>query len=179
MTVLREEDARSDTLLSVATRMAAAARTAPKARGVDHLAIAVLDAGSIADLADRMEAMAAAGEAPSFFVRDAGNLRASGALLLVGTRIRSLGLRQCGLCGFADCTAREETPQHPCAFNTGDLGIAVGSAVSVAADARVDSRVMYSAGKAAVSLGLLGDDIRIAYAIPLSCTGKSPYFDRK
>lgn len=179
MSILMEEDARPDTLRSVAGRMAAAARTAPKAKGVDHLAIAILDADSIAALADRMEAMVAAGEAPSFFTRDAGNLRVSGALVLVGTRIRSLGLQQCGLCGFADCAAREQAPRHPCAFNTGDLGIAVGSAVSVAADARVDSRVMYSAGKAAVAMGLLGDDVRIAYAIPISCTGKSPYFDRK
>jgi glycerol-3-phosphate dehydrogenase subunit C len=39
-----------------------------------------------------------------------------------------------------------------CAFNSHDLGIAVGSAVSIAADFHADNRVMYSLGKAAVEL---------------------------
>ena len=65
-----------------------------------------------------------------------------------------------------------------CSFNAGDLGIAVGSVVSLAADLRVDNRIMYTAGKAAIELGLLGDDVFIAYAIPLSAKGKNPFFDR-
>jgi uncharacterized ferredoxin-like protein len=39
--------------------------------------------------------------------------------------------------------------------------------------------VMFSAGKAAVSLGLLGAEVRVAYGIPLSVSGKNPFFDRK
>jgi uncharacterized ferredoxin-like protein len=66
-----------------------------------------------------------------------------------------------------------------CAFNSGDLGIAIGSAVSRAADLRIDNRVLYSAGKAAVELELLGEDIVLAYGLPLSITGKNPFFDRK
>jgi uncharacterized ferredoxin-like protein len=46
-------------------------------------------------------------------------------------------------------------------------------------EARVDNRIMYSAGMAARDLKLLGDDIQIIYCIPLSCTGKNPFFDRK
>ena len=65
-----------------------------------------------------------------------------------------------------------------CAFNLSDLGIAVGSAVSLAADNRVDNRVMYSAGRGAVELGLLPDKIRVCYGIPLHATSKSIYFDR-
>lgn len=65
-----------------------------------------------------------------------------------------------------------------CSFNSGDLGIAVGSAVSVATDHRVDNRIMYSAGKAALELGLLGDGVAIAFGVPLSATGKNPFFDR-
>lgn len=67
----------------------------------------------------------------------------------------------------------------PCAFNTGDLGIAIGSAVSIAADNRVDNRVMYTVGQAALEMGILGEEVTVAYAIPLSSASKSPYFDRK
>ena len=34
----------------------------------------------------------------------------------------------------------------PCAINSVDLGIAIGSACATAADLRVDTRVMFSAG---------------------------------
>ncbi len=66
-----------------------------------------------------------------------------------------------------------------CAFNSIDLGIAVGSAISIAADFHVDNRVMYSIGKASMDLGFFGKDVKQALGIPLSVTGKSPFFDRK
>jgi len=112
-----------------------------------------------------------------FFERDAGNLAQAAALVLIGTRKEPLGLPHCGYCGFADCAAMLASGAT-CAFNTGDLGIAVGSAVSRAADLRLDNRIMYSAGKAAVELGLLGEGVRIAYGIPLAVSGKNPFFDR-
>jgi len=59
-----------------------------------------------------------------------------------------------------------------------DLGIAVGSAVSVAADHRIDNRVMYSAGKGALRLGIFPEDIKIIWGIPLSAGAKSIYYDR-
>ena len=65
-----------------------------------------------------------------------------------------------------------------CVFNVTDLGIAVGSAVSIAADNRIDHRVMYSAGKGALKEGMLPADVKIAYGIPLSISSKSIYFDR-
>ena len=64
-------------------------------------------------------------------------------------------------------------------MSIGDLGIAIGSAVSVAAAHHVDNRVMFSAGKAALNLKLFDDSqVCIAYGIPLSVSGKSPFFDR-
>ena len=42
----------------------------------------------------------------------------------------------------------------------------------------VDNRVMYSAGRGAIELGLLPDKIRVCYGIPLNATSKSIYFDR-
>jgi uncharacterized ferredoxin-like protein len=67
----------------------------------------------------------------------------------------------------------------PRAFNTGDLGIALGSAVSVALEHRVDNRVMYTVGMAVRNLKLLGKDIKICYGVPLSATEKNIFFDRK
>jgi uncharacterized ferredoxin-like protein len=55
-----------------------------------------------------------------------------------------------------------------------DTARAVGSAVSMAVDRRIDNRVFFSAGRAAVNL-----KVRIAYGIPLSVGPKSPFFDRK
>ncbi|MGO8930287.1 MAG: DUF2148 domain-containing protein [Limisphaerales bacterium] len=60
-----------------------------------------------------------------------------------------------------------------------DLGIAAGSAASIAADARVDTRLMFSVGKAILALGLLGRRVKLALGIPVSITRKSPFFDRK
>jgi len=47
----------------------------------------------------------------------------------------------------------------------------------MATDYRVDNRIMFTIGKAASSLGLLGDH-KLIMGIPLSVSGKSPFFDR-
>lgn len=175
MSLLYEEAIRERTLASVAEHMLMAARTAPKARGVDNLVLAVAQGQTIELLAGEMKRMAAAGEAGQFFVRDADNILRSGAVVLLGTKIAPMGLN-CGMCGFGNCAAKPA--ECPCAFNTGDLGIAVGSAASTASLLKADSRVMFSVGRAALNLGLLGE-ARIALGIPVSSSGKSPFFDRK
>ncbi|HEY8464668.1 MAG TPA: DUF2148 domain-containing protein [Bacillota bacterium] len=179
MGIIFEEEERNHTVLEVAKRMMAAARTAPKGCGVDNLCIAILDKPGIELLAAKMTELAETGAASKTFLRDAANLLQAEALVLIGTKIRPLGLKYCGLCGFANCEEKAQHPNHPCAFNTGDLGIAIGSAVSVAMEARLDNRVMYTVGMAARELKYLGADCRIIYGIPLSCTGKNPFFDRK
>jgi uncharacterized ferredoxin-like protein len=83
------------------------------------------------------------------------------------------------MCGFANCEEKNKYPEHPCVFNTGDLGIAIGSAVSVAMDSRVDNRIMYTVGQAILEMKFLGNDVKIAYGIPLSVSPKNPFFDRK
>lgn len=67
----------------------------------------------------------------------------------------------------------------PCAFNTVDLGISLGSAVSLAADSRVDNRIMFSAGTAAKELGMFDKTYKVILAISLSAHCKNIYFDRK
>jgi uncharacterized ferredoxin-like protein len=158
------------TVVEAARQIANAARTAPKARGMDNLVIAVLDAEELPAVAQTMMRMHEEGRAADFFVRDAHNL--------IGTKIKVLGLN-CGLCGFETCGKKSEYPTVPCAYNLNDLGIAMGSAAARAADMRLDSRVMYSVGAAAKEMKLLGDDVAAVFGLPLSAAPKSPYFDRK
>jgi uncharacterized ferredoxin-like protein len=179
MDLQHEEAIREEAILDVARKMLIAARTAPKGRGVDNTVMALVGREGIRKIADRLNEMVDKEGAPKFFARDAENILASPAMLLLGTRIKSLGLSPCGFCGFKNCAEKDAHPDNPCAFNTGDLGIAVGSAASVAMDHRVDNRIMYTVGQAVLSMGLLGGDVKIAYGIPLSVSAKSPFFDRK
>ena len=54
-----------------------------------------------------------------------------------------------------------------------DLGIAAGSAVKTAQIHNVDNRLMFTGGVAALDLGFLGGGCTVAFAIPLSATGKN------
>ena len=136
-----------DGLLEVARKICIAIRTAPKGRGTDNLVTMVLTGTEKDEIAQEMQRI---GEETgvAFFIRDATCLRSAGALVLVGTKIATLGVPNCGFCGFKDC-AENEKNNGICAFNTGDLGVALGSAVSVAADSRVDNRIFFTAGRAA------------------------------
>lgn len=179
MAVIREKEITRDVLLDVAKKMVVAARTAPKARGISYLEAAILTGKDIQELAKGIRDIGER-ENNNIFLRDANNvLNGADVVVLFGTRIKPLQLTYCGYCGFQNCKHKEEHPEVPCAFNTGDLGIAIGSAVSVAMDHRIDNRVMYSVGVAAKEMKLLGEDVPIIYGIPLSATAKNPFFDRK
>jgi uncharacterized ferredoxin-like protein len=145
---------------------------------MDNLVIAVVDRDGLPDISQTMLRLYEEGKVADFFVRDAHNLMVSQALLLVGTKIKALGLN-CGLCGFETCAKKNEFKNVPCAYNLHDLGIAMGSAASRAADMRLDNRVMYSAGAAAKELKLLGEDVAVVFGLPLAAASKSPYYDRK
>lgn len=176
--ITKEEQLRADTVRSAAALMMTAARTAPKACGRDNLELAVVEGDDLKRLSDAMRRIASA-DGLEFFNRDADCVDLSQAVVLVGSRAKVQGL-DCGLCGFATCAAKESTsPSTPCVFNVNDLGLAIGSAASRCADLRVDSRVLYSAGRAASELKLLGGETFMILAIALSVSGKSPYFDRK
>lgn len=179
MPLLFEENVRKEALFNVAEKMMTAARTAPKGHGADNLIIAVAERDQIEIIAAKMKDMVNQGTVADFFNRDADNILLSDVLVLIGTKIKPIGLKYCGLCGYSGCHEKNEHPNHPCAFNTGDLGIAIGSAVSIAMDARVDNRIMYTVGIAVKELNMLGDEAKIIYGIPLSSTGKNPFFDRK
>jgi uncharacterized ferredoxin-like protein len=173
--IIDERDNRPERLLQVAYQMMTAARTAPKGKGVDIIEVALVSGETIKELSN---AMLEQGKEPGFksMTRDGENILKSEAIVLIGTKQQPLMLN-CGYCGFASCEKKNEFPQVPCAVNTVDVGIAIGSACAVAADSRVDSRVMISVGRIVEKLGLMPGCSSI-YGIPISSTSKSPFFDR-
>ncbi len=177
MAVYREETVTQETILRVASLMVTAARTAPKTRGRNQLEFLIVDGDDLEKIAVKMEELGELTKA-YFFGRDANDLRRSAAAVLFGTRIRALDLPYCGWCGFEDCAEKNKHPDNPCAYNNIDLGIAVGSAVSVAMEHRVDNRIMYTIGQAVRDLGYFPPDIRIILGVPLSATSKNIYFNR-
>ena len=95
------------------------------------------------------------------------------------TAPKARGLNECcDWCNQANCQGCREN-QSVCVFDPMDLGIALGSAVSVASMNHVDNRIMFSVGKGALSLGMLGPEVNMILGIPLAAAGKAPYFDRK
>ncbi len=177
MTIHTEKESISRTIRDVAGKMVAAARTAPKTRGRNQLEFLIIDGEDIEKVARRMEEIGEKTHA-YFFGRDANDIRRSEVVVLFGTRIKTLDLPYCGWCGFKDCAEKNKHPGNPCSFNNIDLGIAIGSAVSVAADHRIDNRIMYTVGQAARDLGLFGPEVRIILGVPLSATSKNIYFNR-
>jgi uncharacterized ferredoxin-like protein len=162
---------------SVAEFMAASARTAPKTRGRDNIEVVVIsEAEERQRLISKMEELSSKLNKPSM-LRDAGSIKGSGQIVVIGVRSAAAGL-DCGFCGYATCKELSGS-KGICAYNSIDLGISVGSAVSTAARFNIDNRIMYSIGKAAMELGFLPKEVKQALGIPLSATGKSPFFDRK
>jgi uncharacterized ferredoxin-like protein len=190
MPKIADERAEVEGVLAVARAMAVAARTAPKARGVDAIETLIVYGEDLNELAEATKKHGSKfGSLEASFRRDAENIRASNAVLLIG--LRDLRPKKpenpldCGACGHGDCAGflkikKVEGKSYPgpvCLFQAVDLGIALSSASSVAARFHVDNRMMYTAGSAAYKLGWMESQIIIA--IPLSCTGKSIYFDRE
>ncbi len=174
--IIKKDEAEKDAILCVAKFMTAAARTAPKGMGVDNIETLIIDGDEKDQLIKELRKIhEETGE--DFYRRDSVNIRNSKYVVLIGVRNYPVGLTNCGNCGFENCEEAKKAGAN-CAFNITDLGIAVGSAVSIAADHRIDNRVFFSAGRAATRLGFLSDNVRVCYGIPLSTHGKSTYFDR-
>ncbi len=164
--------------------MTLSARTAPKGRGEDSLVVRTVADDDLERLAGAMRGVGERGGSP-IFLRDAGNVGASEACLLLGVRGREAVGLDCGGCGYASCSAmceaapRTDAPYGGpnCVLKLTDLGIAVGSAAKTASLLNLDNRVMYTAGVGALALGWL-PDCTVAFGIPVSATGKNIFFDR-
>lgn len=174
--IYKSDDAEKRSAFAVADKMVAAAKTAPKGCGEDNVAALILDGNDKAVLSAHMRDIAKETGA-EFFNRDARNIDESHCVVLIGVVSNPLGLEHCGMCGFKNCGEMKKAGAN-CTFNVTDLGIAVGSAVSIAADNRIDNRVFFSAGQAAVRMGCFPSSVRVCFGIPLSTSAKSLFFDR-
>ena len=179
--IYNERTQRHEQVVASARQMLTAARTAPKARGVDIIEAILVEGDDLKLLAERMVEIGNERNRPSF-IRDAGNVLQAECIVAIDTRYQSLGLN-CGHCGFATCAERENSSDSqlfevPCSLNSIDVGIAVGSACATAADLRLDTRVMYSIGVAVEQLGWIGTDVHLTMGIAVSASSKNPFFDR-
>ena len=172
--IYNERGVRNEHVIECAKQMMTAARTAPKAKGVDIIEVMMITGEDIMTLSEALHKM---GEemGRGGLMRDADNIQSAEAVVLIGSREEAMCLN-CGYCGFATCG--ERTQGVPCAMNTIDVGIAVGSACATAADLRLDTRVMYSVGYAALKLGWM-PGCNYIIAIPVTASSKNPFFDRK
>ena len=171
--ILNERDQREERAIHVAQHMINAARTAPTTRGNDLLEMAIVTAEDIQKLSETMLQFEHKGRTYSF-ERDSNNIKQAQCVVIIGTSEKAQALN-CGHCGFMTCGSKPN--ELPCMFNSLDIGIAIGSAVAMAAHMRVDTRVMFSAGLAAQKLKLLANCSMIM-AIPISISSKNPFFDR-
>lgn len=177
MPILTEVNFKDKTLEQIAFEMCIAARTAPKTRGVDLIKTAVITGEDVDNIIKKMEEIHARIGRESF-KRNAESLKECSVIVLIGAQIKTNNLKPCSLCGFKDCDENEKN-NAVCAFNSIDLGIALGSAVSIASDKRIDNRIMWTIGMAALELKIFDESVRMVMGVPLSAKGKNIFFDRK
>ncbi|WP_425061224.1 hypothetical protein SCACP_20100 [Sporomusa carbonis] len=174
--IIQSKEIEQHVIENVAELMCAAARTAPKGRGIDNLVTMIVKGRTKDQLVEEMKRIAQTSNA-QFFERDARCLEKTQLAVLLGQKVKPMGVQPCGYCGYANCKENVDK-SGLCAISIGDLGIALGSAVSVAAQHHVDNRIMFTIGRAALNLDIFEEDVTVAYGIPLSVSGKSPFFDR-
>jgi len=171
-------------MMQTANLMVVAARTAPKSGGVDDIYTAVVYGDEKEHLAVEMEKIADERKRDRF-KQDAQTVRQSEVIVLIGVRgTKKFGLN-CGACGHVSCEGFEKAERllgnfftgPTCVYKALDMGIAIGSAVKTASMLNVDNRIMNTIGGAARQLNYM-PDASIIMGIPLSVSGKSPYFDR-
>jgi len=148
--IISSIEAEKDAVLIVAKLMLTAARTAPKAGGLDSIVTAILGGEDKERLSKAMERIGKEKEW-DWVIRDSRNVKDADAVVLIGVT-------------DADT------------YKLIDLGIALGSAAKTASDMNVDNRIMLSVGMAAQELGILNGNVIVG--IPLSIKGKNIFFDR-
>lgn len=153
--IITSEDAEKEVILYVAKLMVAAARTAPKARGIDTTKSMILIEGEKEQLFQQM-------------VNDAkGELTPTLKSIQNATAIVLFGVDY-------DKTKPPEDSTNK--FKLIDLGIAVGSAVKIASILNVDNRIHGGPARTALKMGIIKADEVVS--VCLSLKGKNIFFDR-
>lgn len=190
MSILKTNEVEQEAIVTAAKLIMAAVTTAPKTRGVSMIESALIQGEDKERLAQAMEShgpqKASAGD---IFRRDAQNVRCSAAVLLIGVKgtmpKKPEKPLNCGACGYPTCSEfirakkgkqGEDFTGPLCAFQSVDLGIALGVAAKVAAELNIDNRLMYTVGAGAMGMKVLDADMIIG--LPLSVAAKNIFFDR-
>ncbi len=185
------ETDRTEAARIAARLILASGTTAPRVGGVGECSIHILDDPcDIEDLCQKMEEMGDVKKSWNFFKRDAAMLRDADAVLLT-TSLRSLtdpSDINCNMCGRMVCEylrEEEKLPADPdvaytgclCIFRANNIGYAIDGLIQGARNLLVDYGVYWSAGAAAMRMGILPRDTGFALAMGISITEKSPFRD--
>ncbi len=150
---------------NAALAMLSRAKTAPKARGVDNLVYYLLEKDDIKKVAKKLKELAVEKDIP-FFLRDPNNIKDLDYIVLIG-------LKKSSEKNFKKLQLDSESN-----FDSVNLGIALGSAVSAANIYGVDTRIMYTIGFAVRNMNIIKQELQDAYGIPISISEKNIFFDR-
>ncbi len=185
------ETDRMDAVKIAARLLLASATTAPRVGGVGECTVHILDDEcDIEDLCQKVEKMSNDNEKWGFFRRDAEMLRDADSVSLI-TSLRSKtdpADINCNMCGKLTCEylrEAEELPDEPgvaypgplCIFRANNIAYAVDGMVSLARNLGIDYGIFWSAGAAAMRMGLLPKNTGFALAVGISITEKSPFRD--
>jgi uncharacterized ferredoxin-like protein len=190
-TLKQFEDDRKEAAQIAARLLLASAITSPRVGGVGECTVHIVeDECDIEDLCQAIEEMSGDNTAWEFFKRDAAMIRDADAVLVV-TSLRSLtdpSDINCNQCGKLTCEylrKEDKLPQEPgvaftgplCAFRAMNISYAVDGIVSLARNMGIDYGVYWSAGAAAMRMGILPKATGFALAVAISVTEKSPFRD--
>ncbi len=185
-----EED-RKEAVQLAARLLLASGTTSPRVGGVGECSVHILDDEcDIEDLCQQLEEMSGEKKSWDFFRRDAAMLRDADAVLII-TSLRSLtdpSDINCNMCGYLTCEymrEKEKLQKGPgvaytgplCAFRAANVAYAIGGMVSQARTLGIDYGIFWSAGAAAMRMGMLPQATGFAVAVAISVTEKSPFKD--
>ena len=185
------ETNRTAAVQTAARLILASGTTSPRVGGVGECTIHILDDEcDIEDLCQAIEKMGEIKKSWHFFKRDAAMLRDADAVLIT-TSLRCVADPadiNCNMCGKLVCEylkEEERLPEDPdvafrgplCIFRATNAAYALDGMISQARNLGIDYGVFWSAGAAAMRMGLLPKDTGFAMAVAISVTEKSPFRD--
>lgn len=185
-----EED-RMEAVKIAARLLLASGTTSPRVGGVGECTVHILDDEcDIEELVQQVEKMSGEKKSWNFFMRDAAMLRDSDAVLII-TSLRSLtdpSDINCNMCGFLTCEYMREREKLEkgkgvaytgplCSFRATNVAYALNGMVTQAKHLGIDFGIFWSAGAAAMRMGVLPRDTGFAVALGISVTEKSPFRD--
>ena len=99
--IINSKEIEERTIEKIADVMCVAARTAPKAKGVDNLVTMIVNGQEKAKLSAEMRRIAKQ-SGMQFFERDANGIDHAALVVLLGQKVKPIGVKPCGYCGYAD-----------------------------------------------------------------------------